>query len=68
MAASFDDESEHFAQRDYSKPYPVPALRVIPSYPSVTERYFDVRFFVPLAHVAENKNAGDQCILFHSNR
>ena len=43
--------------------------RVIPSYPSVTERYYEPRFFIPSPSLlASKQNVGDQCVLFHSNR
>jgi glycine cleavage system H lipoate-binding protein len=44
--------------------------RVMDTIPSVTERYFERRYFVPrgVAAVAGSDPVGDQCVLFHSNR
>ena len=58
------------------KRYPLPVSRVIPWYPSVTERYYKPYFYVPsddLLNQMSMKSSGrhivsDQCILFHSNR
>ena len=64
-----DDElRQHFQERDYSIPYALPVERIIPDFPSFTERYFEPFFFVPSQPVATAKQAGDQCVLFHSNR
>lgn len=51
--------------------FPLPCERVYQSLPSVTERYFDPRFFVPILakkFSSAGYLAGHQCVLFHSNR
>lgn len=49
----------------------LPVKRVIDSVPSVTERYFEPRYYVPdneVLKAASKAAAGDQCVMFHSNR
>lgn len=46
-------------------PFPVP--RILPQHRSVTERYYEARFFIPKANLQKSFIAG-QCLLFHSNR
>lgn len=65
---SEDELRQHFQERDYSVPYPLPIERIISDFPSFTERYFEPFFFVPMKAAAEIKQAGDQVVLFHSNR
>jgi hypothetical protein len=65
---SEDELRQHFQERDYSIPYALPVERVIPDFPSFTERYFEPFFFVPMEPIASFRNCGDQCVLFHSNR
>lgn len=70
------DEEEECGDLDGSltekkSAFPLPCPRVINDYPSVTERYFDPRFFAPkLAKKFTSMGllVGDQCVLFHSNR
>ena len=68
LVDSSDDLHQHFQERDYSIPYPLPMERIRPDFPSFIERYFDVFFFVPPENLTKTKQAGDQCLLFHSNR
>ncbi|KAI1288099.1 hypothetical protein HDE_09619 [Halotydeus destructor] len=63
-----DDEDCIEADISELKSFPLPVERVIAEHPCVTERYFEVRFFVPNEDQVRTKNAGDQVILFHSNR
>lgn len=77
---AFDIESlkkEHsLNQLDEDKKYPLPVSRVMPWYPSVTERYYKPYFYIPSSDLVKQmsmKSTGrhivsDQCILFHSNR
>jgi len=51
--------------------FPLPVPRVLATFPSVTERYFEVRYFVPEEErwqKVEPNRAGDQVVLFHSNK
>lgn len=67
MADDEDVEMEWIAGRT-REPFPLPVERVVPDYPSVTERYYDVRYKVPSDVCRNTTGAGDQCVLFHSNR
>lgn len=72
----FDIESLCKRSVEESGKYPFPVKRVIPWYPSVTERYYKPYFYVPPSDLLKQmalKSSGhhvvsDQCILFHSNR
>ena len=72
----FDIESLSKTSLGQLEKYPLPVRRVIPWYPSVTERYYKPYFYVPSRDLLKQmalKSSGhhvvsDQCILFHSNR
>ncbi|XP_074596125.1 protein Abitram [Brevipalpus obovatus] len=51
--------------------YPLPCDRIFPPLLSITERYFEPRFFIPQPArklISSGYLCGDQCMLFHSNR
>lgn len=65
-----DGPDTELIERDVRQPFPLPVHRVIPSHPSPTERYFDVRFHIPVLsdHAREFRKVGDQVVLIHTNR
>lgn len=42
--------------------------RILPHFPSPSERYYDIRFVASENRRSYFGNLGDQCVMFHSNR
>lgn len=42
--------------------------RILPDFPTPTERYYDIRLLPSLGRKSYFGETGDQCIMFHSNR
>ena len=50
--------------------FPFPIKRIDKDYPSLTERYFTPKFFIPKSNQETNcaNQTADQCVLTHSNK